>query len=1318
MSSIRAEKRTVIDLMSGPAVPDSGTTLHVKRRYVSLVVLTVFLLTAAQTHRVLAQQLNVRAHPPRDLAVLKNESGTYTIFVADSTEGIVRFRDVNPGKDDVEGWQLHEFETFKFKGSKVPRNPIALAVNNTSLFVADDEEDSVFAVDLKTGNTHVLLGPQVVKNPMSVAVSDDGLLAVGQDDASVLLYDLSAAAPSVQTLPGRIDNPVRLQFMPAAEKKASSLLVLDSEDNGPVMFQITQFEPTGRSEEPYTAKLIQLPKSVLSRVENRDDTTLDLAFLNDTYYLTEGRNWAVSSEVGLTSTRWVLFAGMYKVTPERLRVSGDNLFVFDSKQGQVMRLSLKPMTVRLEVNASEANGMLSELYQALYAEQKGSLPEREYIVSSPGRLAELLKLEQVFAPGNYTRTFLPLEDTNIPVSTMEQYFEFLLCKLNRHTNKWKCPPSAAEAQGLDRLKQEFGKGHTLIIPGLGVDAALYQGAVSLRGKSVEDHIKGRLLIENPHERFTTEYLMRINQNYYRTLDYELTRSGYILPSPFLSSATIGPGSLLQIVQNREQPVDCQPTWPQVAEQMRSEPLEKLTDKLRTFAPTLEYVPRKATNLSDQSVLNEWRKLGVDTLEVIFENAVEERGSRSALKEGAVPQCWLPLAQTPNTFLIADVIRVSGARFRLLKKDGHVAQLKYDDLVRWGIDAEPEDAGNWSFKVTKPYVLGYRALPWDGKALFSEKGPTTKIQAQPETELRFVSDPHVIKPGATQDVWAKTEGTFLLPGFRWEIKLLTDSLTLSEASVVRKWAARYPEMVYVWPTPGNSGGETEPNTIIAKPEPGPPAQLEPVTSNRGLLKKAIAFPEGINSDDIIVGLMERSGSVQPLNPDFAWKEIKKEDCPSPTPCEWDFVWLVPAKKKENDQEPPDPPGRLRQPVSEETKVVRSADQIPAPTEYWPANHGTHIAGLLASNNKDAPGLLPDALFCWLELGDAQKLKDQVFEQNAGALRVINVSQKFLDDGYKWIQDQLRNDNTPLISKLLVVAAGNDGFDLNTNADVKPPIEWMNEFNNILSVSATDMDHKLLFKGDGSYRVNYGVKYVDLLAPGLEIFSSTETNAYAATTGTSQAAPLVTATAAFLAKLNAGADPSLLKARLIYTADWQGRTLKERQNWDEKKHSYLERAWGGSLNAGRATFAYQQDIFLYEFGQKTLHRAIHQLYDQTKLIITNWKDEAKFVRQPRSGDRITAALKESDSKIDFGQVLRMIRLKNGLYRIIYKGNDGDLRIIMDASIEGTIKYKIFEDIENNQLGKQQATDQFSTLRMESIIDYVGGFARMGSRISFRR
>ncbi len=430
-----------------------------------------------------------------------------------------------------------------------------------------------------------------------------------------------------------------------------------------------------------------------------------------------------------------------------------------------------------------------------------------------------------------------------------------------------------------------------------------------------------------------------------------------------------------------------------------------------------------------------------------------------------------------------------------------------------------------------------------------------------------------------------------------------------------------------------------------------------------------------------------------------------------------MWLVPAEKKPDPLEPPDPPERLHHQVSADPKVVRSADQISAPADYWPANHGTHIAGLLASNNKEAQGLLPDAMFCWLELGDPQKLKDQVFEQNAGALRVINVSQKFLDDGYKWIQGQLRKDNTPLISKLLVVAAGNDGVDLNTDADVKPPVEWMNEFNNILSVSASDMDQKLLFKDDGSYRVNYGVKYVDLLAPGLEIFSSTETNAYAATTGTSQAAPLVTATAALLAKLNAGADPSLLKARLIYTADWQGRTLQERQKWDEQKHSYLERVWGGALNAGRATFAYQSDIFLFEFGQKTLQRAIHQIHDQTKLTIKNCGGEAEFVRQPRSGQLITADVKGADCKIDFGQVLRMTRLANGLYRIIYKGNDGDLRIIMDASVEGTIKYKIFEDIENNELGKQQVTDQFLTLRMDSIIDYVGRFAKMGSRISFR-
>lgn len=1296
----------------------SSTSLHFKCLCVYLGVLTVFLLTASQTHRVLAQQ-NVRAQPLRDLAVLKNESGTYTVFVADSTTGLVRYREVEAVKEDVERWELQEFKTFKFDGTRVPRNPTALAVNNAHLFVADYKDDSVFAVDLKTGNTRVLLGPQVVDNPMSVAVSDDGVLAVGQDDASILLYNLSAPESSVQTLPGKIDNPVRLQFVTARSTKTPNLLVLDSEDEGPVKFQITLYEPTGRSEEPYSAKLIELPRNMLSRVENRDDTTLDLAFLNETYYLTEGRNWAVSSEVGLTSTRWVLFADMYKVTPERLRVSGGGLFLVDSKAGQVMRLSLKPMTVRLEVNASTANVMLTELYHKLYFE-KGSLPEREYIVPLTDKLEGLLKFEQVFAPGNYSTIFSPLEGSNISASTAtpKQTSEFLLCKLNEEVNELTCPSSAEKAVGLDRLNREFGKGQKLVIPGIGVDAALYQGTVQLRGKTVEATLKDRLLIENPHERFTTEYLMRINPTYYRTLDYELTRKGYIIPSPLLASApAFTPGTLLRILQNREQSIsesECQPTWPQVAEQIESKPVEELTEKLRAYAPTLEYVPRKETNLSDQSVLNDWRKMGIEALEVIFEKPTEERGSRAALREGAVPQCWAPLAATKNTFLVGDVIRVSGARFRLLKKDGYVAQLNHEDLSRWGIDAEPDEAGDWSFKVTKPYVVGYRPLPWDGQPLFSKKLPARKTQARTETELRSVSDPHDIKPGAAQDIWAKSEGKFFLPGFRWEIKLLTDSVTLGEGSVLRKWAAKYPETVYVWPASGQPGGDTLPNTIIVKRKVGPDEhEFKVVTSNRERLRKAIAFPENAKSSDIIIGLMERSGSIQQLNPDFAWKEIQEES-PLPDNPQWEFVWVVPAEDKLN------PPERLRGTVSDQPRVVRSVAQT---EEYWHANHGTHIAGLLGSNYKKAIGFLPDAMICWLELGNPPvPLPDQITQQNSGKLRVINVSQEFLDNSYDWLKKQLATEGAALNSKLFVVAAGNEGLDLNTDINVKPPVAWLHDesIKNILSVSATDMDHKLLFESDGKYSVNYGTRYVDLLAPGFEIYSSTEKGAYAATTGTSQAAPLVTATAALLAKLIGGAvDPSLLKGRLIYTADWQGRTLQERQKWDPK-HSYLKRVWGGSLNAGRATFAYNRDIFLYEYGSTTIHRAILDIPDQEKLIITNWnKDEAVLVRQPRSGEEVETAIPESDNKLDFGQILRMTRLSNGLYRIIYKGKaNRDLRIIMNAAIEPRrIKYRIYEDVVNNELQEQPIAGQFLTLRVESIIDYVGSFSKMGSKISFR-
>jgi hypothetical protein len=1324
MTATKTEKFPGADVCStaarvpvSPAIPSARS----KCALVTLILLSLILITALQERSAYgvgfaAQYL--RADPIRDLAVLANPSGSYTLFVADSKTGTIRYKEVEAVKD-VEGWDIKDFAIFEIKGTNVPRQPIALAVKGTSLYVVDFKEETVHIVDLETRNSRLLLRQPVIDNPLSIAVSEGGMLAIGQDDKSVLLYDPAMPDTPPRALPDKIDNPVRLQFVPStSQKKMPSLLVLDSDNEG----QLTLYEPSDRAPESYTPRLIQIPQSVSSRLAQRADTALDLAFLDGNYYLTEGRNWAVFSELGLTSARWVLFPGMYKVTPERLRAAGSSLFLYDSKQGHVMRLSLKLMTVRLEVSASEANTLLTELYQALYDERKGSLPEREYVVdSSNKRLEELLKTEQVLAPGNYSPMFSPVEGDSTPASAYTGNLEFMLCVLNRRLNDWKCPDTRASAVGLERMKRSYGKGQVLVIPGLGVEQALYEGSIGLRGKSVEEAIKERLMVENPHEKFTTEYLMRIDPAYYRTVDYELTRRGYIMPSSFVSAPTLTPGTLLKIVQGREQVVaagaDCQSNWLEVAEQTRSEPVEELTEKLRSYAPTLEYLPRRATNLSDQAVLAEWKKLEIDKLEVIFEKPVEERGSRPALLTGVPPPCWLPLADK-NAYIVGDVIRVSGARFRLLKKDGEVAQLRSEDLSRWGVDAVPDAAGEWSLKVVKPYVLGYRAIPLDGQPLFSEKQPNRKGQNLVEPELRFASDPHAVKPGATQDIWAKTDGKFFLPGFRWDIKLLTDSTTLAEDSVIRKWAARYPEKVYLWPTSGKPGGNTQPDTIAFNPgEPRAQETLEQVTSNRDLLRKAIKFPEAVKSGDIIIGLMERSGSVERLNSDFAWKEIKV-DCPPDGPCPWEFVWLEPSEDKSS------PPERLRHIFSDEKRVVRPREQInPQAERYWATNHGTHVGGLLASNYAGALGLLPDAKICWLELGNPPvPLPDQITQQNSNALRVINVSQEFLDNSYDWLKGQLGIEGAALNSKLFVVAAGNDGLDLNSDTNVKAPVAWLHQFgNNILSVSATDMEHKLLFKSPGSYRVNYGVKYVDLLAPGYEIYSSTEKNAYAATTGTSQAAPLVTATAALLAKIVGGAvDPSLLKGRLIYTADWEGSTLMERVNWDPN-HSYRDKVWGGALNAGRALFGYDRDIFLYEFGQTTRHRAIHDIPDQVKLTIKNWKTtEAIAVRQPtQAGEKSEVALAEADSKIEFGQVLRMIRLRNGLYRIIYKSKTSpwNLKIIMNASIEGTIRYRNYEDVANSQLVERPISQQWETIRLETIIDYVGSFSKMGAKITFR-
>lgn len=89
-------------------------------------------------------------------------------------------------------------------------------------------------------------------------------------------------------------------------------------------------------------------------------------------------------------------------------------------------------------------------------------------------------------------------------------------------------------------------------------------------------------------------------------------------------------------------------------------------------------------------------------------------------------------------------------------------------------------------------------------------------------------------------------------------------------------------------------------------------------------------------------------------------------------------------------------------------------------------------------------------------------------------------------------------------LFVVAAGNDGAD----EDISPSYPAAYALDNIISVANLNCDGTL------HYSSNYGADSVDLAAPGTYILSTTPEDSYSYMTGTSMAAPMVTAGAAMV------------------------------------------------------------------------------------------------------------------------------------------------------------------------------------------------------------
>lgn len=181
------------------------------------------------------------------------------------------------------------------------------------------------------------------------------------------------------------------------------------------------------------------------------------------------------------------------------------------------------------------------------------------------------------------------------------------------------------------------------------------------------------------------------------------------------------------------------------------------------------------------------------------------------------------------------------------------------------------------------------------------------------------------------------------------------------------------------------------------------------------------------------------------------------------------------------------------------------------------HGTHVAGIIAMTpgNGGGVGVAYGAKIMCVRAGQANGsfastdiAKAIKYAADNGA-DVINMS--FGGTGRSYLVESALQDAFP--SCVLVAAAGNDGlpttdYPISPKEDIYPA-----GYKYVLGVMATDNNHHIASFSNWDYLEGQNCEY-EMAAPGVNIYSTLPGNRYVCWSGTSMAAPNVSAAAAIL------------------------------------------------------------------------------------------------------------------------------------------------------------------------------------------------------------
>lgn len=209
-----------------------------------------------------------------------------------------------------------------------------------------------------------------------------------------------------------------------------------------------------------------------------------------------------------------------------------------------------------------------------------------------------------------------------------------------------------------------------------------------------------------------------------------------------------------------------------------------------------------------------------------------------------------------------------------------------------------------------------------------------------------------------------------------------------------------------------------------------------------------------------------------------------------------------------------------------------------------NHGTLVAGVIAARRDNTIGIDGIADNVRIMAIRAVPGGDEHDKDVALAIRyavdngakIINMSfgkpvspyKQFVDDAVRYAAGK---------GVLIVHASGNDGVDISQNMFYPSPVFINGKVaTNFLTVGASGDE------STGGYAApfsNYSKQWVDLFAPGMNIYSTATDNSYQSADGTSLAAPVATGVAALLKSY----FPDLKPSELISILKQSGKGIKE-------------------------------------------------------------------------------------------------------------------------------------------------------------------------------